>query len=261
MCLWQWHPGNLHTTSAKIYKKNPQTLSEVIRLLEKLNAAQQLAAMLIPSTVSMMSNNDKCFVCGWMGHFGCHCPNAQCYSCDEFGHFVQDCPNKIPASGTPCHQDRSCSRHQYTYTWRDRSQSTHYVHRHGRHFKQSQSCCPSHCNRNSSSFRRHTSCSSSTHHSASCHPLANEHPHNHSYWDISNLHSYTPSCICHFCSRHHSCHYSMSQSWSFCSNSHCTAWETQPMVKAKPHPRPPIPPINTTIPRLSSSRSPCKILP
>ena len=58
------------TTTAKIYEKDPQTLAEVIRIVEKFNAAQQLTAMLTPSTVSMMSNDDRCFVCGQMDHFG-----------------------------------------------------------------------------------------------------------------------------------------------------------------------------------------------
>ena len=40
-------------------KKYPQTLAEVITLVEKLNAAQQLTVTLTPSTVSMMSNNVK----------------------------------------------------------------------------------------------------------------------------------------------------------------------------------------------------------
>ena len=97
----------MHTTTAKIYKKGPQTLSEVIRIVEKFNAAQQLAATLTPLTVSMMSNDDRGFVCRQTGHFGHHCPYAQCYNCDEFGHFAQDCPNKVPSSGTPHHQDIS----------------------------------------------------------------------------------------------------------------------------------------------------------
>ena len=53
-----------HTNTAKIYEKDPQTLSEVIRIVENFNAAQQLAAMLTPFMVSMMSNDDRCFVCG-----------------------------------------------------------------------------------------------------------------------------------------------------------------------------------------------------
>ena len=57
-------PWEVHTIAAKIYKKDPQTLSEVIRIAEKFNAAKQLATMLTPSIVSMMSNNDRCFVCG-----------------------------------------------------------------------------------------------------------------------------------------------------------------------------------------------------
>ena len=93
----------LHTTTVKIYEEHPQTLSEVIRIAEKFNAAQQLTATLTPFMVSMMSNDDRCFVCGSAGPFGCHCPNVQCYSCDECGHIVQDCPNKIPPSGSPCH--------------------------------------------------------------------------------------------------------------------------------------------------------------
>ena len=54
----------MHTTTAKVYEKDSQTLSEVIRLVEKLNAAQ-VTAMLTPSMVSMMSDDDdRCFVCG-----------------------------------------------------------------------------------------------------------------------------------------------------------------------------------------------------
>ena len=103
ICIFVKGLWDVHTTAAKMYEKDHQTLSEVIRRVEKFNAAQQLTAMVTPSMVSMMPNNDRCFVCGQMGHFGYHCPNVQCYSCDEFGHFAQDCPNKIPSSGTPCH--------------------------------------------------------------------------------------------------------------------------------------------------------------
>ena len=45
----------MHTSPQvrKIYKKDPQTLSEVIRIVEKSNPAQQLTPKLVPSTVSM----------------------------------------------------------------------------------------------------------------------------------------------------------------------------------------------------------------
>ena len=55
-----------HTATVKIHEKHPQTLSEVIRLVAKLNAALKLTATLTPSKVSMMSNDDRCFVCRWM---------------------------------------------------------------------------------------------------------------------------------------------------------------------------------------------------
>ena len=154
---FEMHP----TSQLKFMKKDTKTLAEVIGLVEKLNAVHQLTATLTPSTVSMMSSNHRCFICGCTGHFGHHFPDGQCYGCDEFGHLLQDCPNKIPPSGTPCHQDRSCLRHQYTHNQRDRSHS-YYGPRHWTHFSRSQSCCHSHHIR-SSSFRRHIPCSSSNH--------------------------------------------------------------------------------------------------
>ena len=162
--IWMHTPLQL-----RFMKKTPQTLCKVIRIDEQFNAAEQLTAMLTPPMVSMMSNDDRCFVCGQMGHFGCHCPDAQCYSCNEFGHFAQDYHNKIPPSKTPHHQNRSQSKQQYTHSQRDRSHSTHYDHRHMRYFNKSQSCCCSHCDRSRSSLRRHTLCSSSSHHSGSWH--------------------------------------------------------------------------------------------
>ena len=52
------------TIASKIYEMDHQTLAEVIRLVEKSSAAHQLTATLTPSTVSMMSGDDRCFVCG-----------------------------------------------------------------------------------------------------------------------------------------------------------------------------------------------------
>ena len=137
------------------------------------------------------------------------------------------------------------SRHQYTYTHRDRSHSTYYGPRHGRHFSRSQSCCHSHCKR-SSSFRRHTLGSSSSQGSS----FGWWTPHHHSHHD-TNQHSHTPSHTCHFSHRCHSCH-STDRSWSHSSNYHHPSQEPQPR-KALLCPRPPTP-INPTGLRLSPSR-------
>ena len=96
ICIFVKGLQDAPTIATKIYEKDPQTLAEVIRLVEKLNEAHQLTATLTPSTVSMMYGDDRCFVCVQTGHFGHHCPNAQCYGCNEFGRFAEECPNKIP---------------------------------------------------------------------------------------------------------------------------------------------------------------------
>ena len=57
-CLW-----NAHNIVAKIYENDPQTLSEVIKLVEKLNRAQQVTATLTPPAVNVMLNVDQCLVC------------------------------------------------------------------------------------------------------------------------------------------------------------------------------------------------------
>ena len=56
---------NAHSLATHIYEKGPQTLSNAISEVKKLNAVQQLTAMIIPpSTVNMMSNDgDHCFQC------------------------------------------------------------------------------------------------------------------------------------------------------------------------------------------------------
>ena len=50
---------NAHNLAACIYKKGPQTLIYAISEVEKLHAAQQLTATLIPSsTVNVMSHEE-----------------------------------------------------------------------------------------------------------------------------------------------------------------------------------------------------------
>ena len=50
---------NAHTIAAHVYDKGPQILAYTISKVEKLQAAQQLTATLLPSsTVNVMSNEE-----------------------------------------------------------------------------------------------------------------------------------------------------------------------------------------------------------
>ena len=98
---------NAHTLAARVYEKGPQTLTDTISEVEKLQAAQQLTAtQLSSSTVNVMTNEgDQCFHCQEFGHIAHNCPNVHCFECDEYGHIAVDCPDRIPQSGTPaCHK-------------------------------------------------------------------------------------------------------------------------------------------------------------
>ena len=61
---------NAHTLATKIYEKGPQSLADAIKEVEKLQAAQQLTATLLPSSSvnTMSSDDDKCFQCQESGH-------------------------------------------------------------------------------------------------------------------------------------------------------------------------------------------------
>ena len=84
-------------------KKGPQMLTGAISEVEKLQAAKQLTATLLPSsTVNAMTNEeDQCFQCQELGHIAHSCPNMHCFECNEYGHMVTDCLDKILPSGTP----------------------------------------------------------------------------------------------------------------------------------------------------------------
>ena len=65
--IWIFVKGlnNVHTLVAHVYEKRPLTLADTISEIEKLQAAQQLTASLLPSsTVNVMSSEeDQCFQC------------------------------------------------------------------------------------------------------------------------------------------------------------------------------------------------------
>ena len=61
---------NVHSLATCIYEKGPEMLTDTISEVQKLNAAQQLTAMIIPpSMVNVMSNKEGCcFQCQEPGH-------------------------------------------------------------------------------------------------------------------------------------------------------------------------------------------------
>ena len=112
---------NAHTIATKVFEKGPQTLTEAIKEVKKLQATQQITSTLLPtsSVNTMSSDNDRCFQCQEIGHMAHYCPHIWCYGCDNYRHVAMDCLDKIPPSVTPAHHrsntnnrhDRSSSRH------------------------------------------------------------------------------------------------------------------------------------------------------
>ena len=98
---------NAQPLAAHVYEKGPQTLTDAISEVEKLQAAQQLTATLLPSSaVNVMTNEgDQCFQCQELGHIASNCPNVHCFECNKCGHIAVDCLDRIPPSNTPaCHK-------------------------------------------------------------------------------------------------------------------------------------------------------------
>ena len=54
ICIFVKGLEDAYNITTKDYKKDPKTLSEVIKLVEKLNIAQQVTATMSPPTVNMM---------------------------------------------------------------------------------------------------------------------------------------------------------------------------------------------------------------
>ena len=161
---------NAHTIATKVYEKGPQTLSEAIKEVEKLQAAQQITSSLLPasSVNTMSSDNDRCFQCQEVSHMACYCPHIRCYDCDNYGHVAMDCPDKILPSGTPAHHRtgtndrsrRSSSRHN------SHTSHSHHEHRNRSRFSCSQSQPHDHSYRSSSHHNPHRSQSRSFHRSS-----------------------------------------------------------------------------------------------
>ena len=88
---------NAHTIATKVYEKDPQTLSEAIKEVENLQAAQQITSSLLPAPCQStpcqvimigVSNAKKSAI--WHAIS----PHIRCYDCDNYGHVAMDCLDK-----------------------------------------------------------------------------------------------------------------------------------------------------------------------
>ena len=131
-------------------KRGPQTLMDTISEVEKLQAAQQLTASLLPSsTVNVMTNEkDQCFQCQELGHIAHNCPNVHYFECNQYGHIAVDCPHKILTSGMlACHKrwhTRHYTRLTFRHYHRDRHRYSRLRSQSYSHGYQSNSCDSSH---------------------------------------------------------------------------------------------------------------------
>ena len=162
--------NHAHTLATCIYKKSPQTLADAITEVEQLQAAQQLTATLLPSSMVnfMSSEDDKCFQCQATGHMAHYCPKIRCFDCDEYSHIAADFPEKVPLSGTPmCHHQSHTSRAN-----RHRSTSRHHPQDRSRFsWSRSHSCPYCHKSCSHEKFHRHRIQSTQRHpyRNTSCH--------------------------------------------------------------------------------------------
>ena len=194
---------NAHTLASHVYKKGPQTLADAISEVEKLQAAQQLTATLLPSsTVNVMSSeDDKCFQCQEPGHMIHHCPHIQCFNCDEYGHITADSSDKIPPSGT-----LACHKKHHSHTRQCTRCTSRHCHRNRHRFSRSRSQSHTHGYWGHSCNNSHRSCSRSYH----------RWPHR------STSHHWHSSTYCYQCDTPHrrsSSHRSSSTHSRYCSKS------------------------------------------
>ena len=123
---------NVCTIAFKVYEKGPQTLTETIKEVEKLQAAQQITCTLLPTSLvnTMSSDNDRCFQCQEIGHMACYCPHIYCCDCDNYGHVGMDCPDKILPLGTPSHHRTDNKDRNRRSSSRQPSHTRHSCHDH-----------------------------------------------------------------------------------------------------------------------------------
>ena len=161
---------NVLTIATKVYEKGPQTLTEAIKEVEKLQAAHQITSTLLPASLvnTMSSNNHRCFQCREVGHMACYWPHICCYDCDNYGHVAMDCPDKIPTSGTPSHHRTNNRDRNRRSTSRQPSNTRclHHNHRDRSRFSRSRSHPRNYSHRSNSQHEHHRNHSRSFHRSS-----------------------------------------------------------------------------------------------
>ena len=201
--------------------------------------------------VNMMSNDNRCFVCGKKGYNGCHCPSVQCYNCDDFGHFAQDFPEKIPSSGTPHHHDRSHFHSCHDCNHRKRYQSFHHRCNQGKCFDRSGSHHQPQCDRSSSNCHRNTSLCLSCHCSSMWYSSIDRYSRRHCHRETQHCHNQNSSIIQQ---------YSMDHGQSSSRHSSDTTHRSHAKKTLKPHSQTATP-IDTNIRRRSLFKTWSQTLP
>ena len=181
---------------------------DTILEVKKLNAAQQLNTMIIPSSaVNMMWNEDDCwFQCQEPGHIAWHCPHIRCYECDENGHILMDYPHKIHPSRTPATHHKAQKGHHARSSLRQ-----HWEDQERQNWSRSQSNCERHCSSSHCNLHRGNS--------RSQHWDRHGHLRSSSWWSHSahRGHSHRP--------HHNTLYWSHCRSSTYCSSSGYKFWD------------------------------------
>ena len=87
---------NAHTIATKVYEKGPQTLSEAIKEVEKLQAAQQITSTLLSDSLvnTMSSNNDRSFNAKKLATWHAIVHTYDAMIAINYGHVAMDLPRQ-----------------------------------------------------------------------------------------------------------------------------------------------------------------------
>ena len=177
-----------HNIAGKVYEKDLQALSEVIKLVEKLNTAQHIAPTLSSLMVSMMSNDDNCLFAERKALLVVNALRCSAITMMILVISLKNVPQKIALTGTPHHHNISHPHSSSNHSHRDRSHAFHHRHSLGNCFDRSRSHHQSQHDKSYSHHQRHESHSVSHHNSHSDFPSIGRYIRRHSCRDTLHLH-------------------------------------------------------------------------